>query len=586
MAVGATAIVVVAQTTDPGTTTELLLVIAAATAFVLSAAVGRLPGAVVGLLVTVALTAAMWRDGNLEVALFIGVLTTLYAAWHLGSLTEALVVMCAAAVAPAVVSHVIPEEEIAWTPWAAANVLMLVLGRSLRRQRGLIEQLEAAREALAEQAVAEERHRIARELHDLAGHTLAAVLLHVTGARHVLRRDLDEAERALIQAEAVGRGSLDQIRSTVASLRTSDAARDPALQGSARLVELVEEYRSAGLDVSAVVTPPVAGIGGPVGTALHRIGREALANVARHAPGNRVELSVDVEAGTDEAHLVVADHGRAPAVTRPGSGHFGLVGMRERARAGRGAERRPDRRRVAGRGAAPAGDRTEAGPLMIRLIIVDDQPVVRAGAARILGPDDGFQVVAECDDGDQVVSAVAAHRPDLVLMDVRMHRMDGVTAARSLRSTSEAPPVLMFTTFDEDDLLWGALDAGAAGFILKDSSAEDLIAAARAVAGGAAWLDPKVAPRVLAAFRTNVRPHMNEAARVDELTDREHDVLRLMARGATNTEIAGALIVSEATVKTHVGALFSKLGVRDRAAAIVFAYDHGIVEPHPGMELP
>lgn len=223
---------------------------------------------------------------------------------------------------------------------------------------------------------------------------------------------------------------------------------------------------------------------------------------------------------------------------------------------------------------------------MIRIVIVDDQPVVRAGVARILAPDDGFEVVAECDDGDQVVAAVGAHRPDLVLMDVRMRRLDGVTATRSLVSTGEAPPVLMFTTFDDDDALWGALDAGAAGFILKDSSAEELIAAARAVAGGAAWLDPKVAPRVLRAFRTNVRPHLAEAARVAELTDREHDVLRHMARGATNAEIAAALIVSEATIKTHVGAVFSKLGVRDRAAAIVFAYDHGIVEPHPGVDLP
>ena len=223
---------------------------------------------------------------------------------------------------------------------------------------------------------------------------------------------------------------------------------------------------------------------------------------------------------------------------------------------------------------------------MIRVLLVDDQPVVRAGAARILGPDDGFEVVAECDDGDQVVSAVAAHRPDLVLMDVRMHRTDGVTAMRLLDSTGDAPPVLMFTTFDDDDVLWGALDAGAAGFILKDSPAESLIAAARAVAGGAAWLDPKVVPRVLQAFRTNVRPHLDETARVAELTDREHDVLRHMARGATNAEIATALIVSEATIKTHVGAVFSKLGVRDRAAAIVFAYDHGIVEPHPGTDRP
>ncbi len=225
----------------------------------------------------------------------------------------------------------------------------------------------------------------------------------------------------------------------------------------------------------------------------------------------------------------------------------------------------------------PAGD-------VIRVIIVDDQPIIRVGVARILGPDDGFEVVAQCDDGDEVPDAVAVHHPDIVLMDVRMRRVDGVAATELLRRDDEAPPVLILTTFDDDDALWGALDAGAAGFILKDTSAENLIAAARAVARGAAWLDPKVAPRVLREFRANVRPRRAQAARIDELTDREHDVLRHMARGATNGEIGTALIVSEATVKSHVGAIFAKLGVRDRAAAIVFAYDHGIVGPRPGTE--
>jgi signal transduction histidine kinase len=365
LAVGATAIVAVAQITDPGTAGELLLVVGAATAFVLCAAVARLPWAVVAVVVTVLVAAAMWRDGSLEVALFLCVLMTLYAAWHLGSLTKALVATVAAAVAPLVVSNAIPEEEIAWTPWAAANVLMFVLGRSLRRQRALIEQLEAAREALAEQAVADERQRIARELHDLAGHTLAAVVLHVTGARHVLRRDRAEAERALAQAEAVGRASLDQIRFAVASLRTSERGTDRALPVSADLIELVEEYRRAGLDVTAVVTPPAAGIEGPVGTALHRIGREALANVARHAPGNRVELAVGLDADADEVRLVVADHGRVPAALDDGGGHFGLVGMRERARAlGGQVEAGPthDGWRVEARLPLTAAGRTESPP--------------------------------------------------------------------------------------------------------------------------------------------------------------------------------------------------------------------------------
>jgi DNA-binding NarL/FixJ family response regulator len=213
---------------------------------------------------------------------------------------------------------------------------------------------------------------------------------------------------------------------------------------------------------------------------------------------------------------------------------------------------------------------------VIRVGLVDDQAIVRAGVARILSPEDGFEVVAECGDGVEAVERLPGLSLDVVLMDIRMPRMDGIEATRSLGG---AVPVLVLTTFGEDEVLWGALEAGAAGFVLKDSSAEDLIAAARAVAGGGAWFDQAVAPRVLAQYRRLVAPAAREIARIDDLTDREHDVLRLMARGATNAEIAAELFVAEATVKTHVGSIFMKLGVRDRPAAIVFAYDHGVVTP-------
>jgi DNA-binding NarL/FixJ family response regulator len=212
---------------------------------------------------------------------------------------------------------------------------------------------------------------------------------------------------------------------------------------------------------------------------------------------------------------------------------------------------------------------------VIRVALVDDQAIVRAGVARILSPEDGFEVVAECADGVEALAELPSLSLDVVLMDIRMPRMDGIEATRSLGDV----PVLVLTTFGEDDVLWGALEAGASGFVLKDSSAEDLIAAARAVAGGGAWFDQAVAPRVLAQYRRLVAPAAREVARIDDLTDREHDVLRLMARGATNAEIAGELFVAEATVKTHVGSIFMKLGVRDRPAAIVFAYDHGVVTP-------
>jgi len=218
---------------------------------------------------------------------------------------------------------------------------------------------------------------------------------------------------------------------------------------------------------------------------------------------------------------------------------------------------------------------------MIRVAVVDDQAIVRAGLARILCPTDGFEMVAECVNGQQAVEELPALRPDVILMDVRMPGLDGIAAMAQLRGTVGVGPILVLTTFGEDDVLWGAIEAGAAGFVLKDSSAEDLIAAVRAVAGGGAWFDPGVAPRVLDRYRRVVAPATRDATRLELLTDREHDVLRLMARGATNGEIAASLYVAEATVKTHVGSIFTKLGVRDRAAAIVFAYDHGVVSPGP-----
>jgi DNA-binding NarL/FixJ family response regulator len=216
---------------------------------------------------------------------------------------------------------------------------------------------------------------------------------------------------------------------------------------------------------------------------------------------------------------------------------------------------------------------------MIRVALVDDQAIVRAGLARILSPEDGFEVVAEYADGRQAVEELPAVRPDVVLMDIRMPALDGIAATKRLRTGDDPLTVLVLTTFGEDEVLWGSLEAGAAGFVLKDSTAQDLIAAVRAVAGGGAWFDPAVAPRLLDRYRRVVAPAARDAARLDLLTDREHDVLRLMARGATNAEIAAALFVAEATVKTHVGSIFTKLGVRDRAAAIVFAYDHGVVTP-------
>lgn len=214
----------------------------------------------------------------------------------------------------------------------------------------------------------------------------------------------------------------------------------------------------------------------------------------------------------------------------------------------------------------------------LTVLVVDDQELVRGGLRRILRRRDGF-VVHECADGDEVFAAVATTDPDVVLMDLRMKRLGGIDATRQLRSRPGAPPVVVLTTFDDDQLLSGALRAGAAGFLLKDSPAEDLIRAVRTVAGGGAWLDPAVTGRVLSAYRT-VRPApARRDDRLAELTAREYEVLELIGRGRVNAEIATELGISEVTVKSHVGHIFGKLDLRDRAAAIVFAFDHGVVSP-------
>jgi DNA-binding NarL/FixJ family response regulator len=215
----------------------------------------------------------------------------------------------------------------------------------------------------------------------------------------------------------------------------------------------------------------------------------------------------------------------------------------------------------------------------IRVLLVDDQQLVREGLRRILHPSEGFEIVGECDDGDQVEAAVTRLRPDVVVLDIRMRRVDGIEAIRQLRRNPDAPPLLVLTTFGEDEVLSGALRAGASGFQLKDAPGEELIRATRAVAHGDGWLDPAVTARVLSTYRSSAHPGPATDPDCDPLTPRESQVLLLIATGATNSEISTELFVSEVTVKSHIGHIFNKLGLRDRAQAIVYAFDNGLAQP-------
>ncbi|HVK29512.1 MAG TPA: response regulator transcription factor [Nocardioides sp.] len=231
----------------------------------------------------------------------------------------------------------------------------------------------------------------------------------------------------------------------------------------------------------------------------------------------------------------------------------------------------------------------EQATRVVRVVLVDDQELVRSGLRRILRRRDGFEIVAECGDGSEVPGALdglatgtgedADPGVDVVVMDLRMRTVDGITATAGVVARPDGPPVLVLTTFDDDEMLSGALRAGAAGFLLKDSSADDLIRAVRTVADGGHWLDPSVTGRVLQAFRGGPPVTARARAATDPLTARELEVLRAIALGRSNGEIADDLVISELTVKSHVGRIFTKLGLRDRPAAIVYAYDHGLVAP-------
>ena len=209
---------------------------------------------------------------------------------------------------------------------------------------------------------------------------------------------------------------------------------------------------------------------------------------------------------------------------------------------------------------------------MIRVLLVDDQEVVREGLRSLIATAAELTVVGECSDGDEVVEQVERSAPDVVVMDVRMKRLDGATATAKVRAF-DGPPVLVLTTFDDDDTLAAALRAGAAGFVLKSAPGEDILRAIATVAAGDAWIDPHVAGRVLGAYRDRTP---REPIDLSMLTEREFDVLKVIGRGLNNREAAAELFVSEATLKTHLGRVLTKLDLRDRSAAIVFAHDNHI----------
>ena len=222
--------------------------------------------------------------------------------------------------------------------------------------------------------------------------------------------------------------------------------------------------------------------------------------------------------------------------------------------------------------------------MTIRVLIADDQALVRAGFRKILDSEPGIEVVAEASDGIEATDLADRLRPDIVLMDIRMPRLDGIAATQRIVASAPAGPrVLMLTTYGLDDYVFEALRAGASGFLVKDAPPEHLVAAVDTVAAGEALLDPAVTRAVIDEFVRRSPAAPRPGTELDQLTERELEVLKLLTRGQSNAEIAKTLVVSDATVKTHVTHVLMKLGVRDRVQAVIYAYEAGLVRPgqHP-----
>ena len=303
--------------------------------------------------------------------------------------------------------------------------------------------------------------------------------------------------------------------------------------------------------------------------------QEALTNVRKHAPGAEVSVAVQAGQAPDDEVVLVVDRDRTTAAlqtrraARDGARET-LSAAHERGTAG-GAWSFVCRRRP--RAPEPGGSPMN-GP--VRVMVVDDQALVREGLMTLLEAAADIKPVAAAADGEEAVTLCARHRPDVVLMDLRMPRLDGVEATRRIRAAQPDTEVVVLTTHADETSILDALRAGARGYLTKDAGIAEIARAVHAAADHQALLDPVVQSRLIAAASAGARPAPPPPVLPDDLTPREAEVLSLVARGLSNREIATTLVVSEATVKTHINHVFAKIGARDRAQAVHYAYTHGL----------
>ncbi len=335
--------------------------------------------------------------------------------------------------------------------------------------------------------------------------------------------------------------------------------------------------RKAGLPVELRLSDGIADLPAAVDVAAYRIVQESLANVMRHADASRVEVTVFRSDGRID--IDVADDGLGAAANGGGVPGHGIVGMRERAEmVGGRFEAGP---LIGGGFRVHAFAAGRGGPVVIRVVLADDQSLIRAGLRALLDAEDDLAVVGEARDGVAAIDVVRRERPDVVVMDIRMPIMDGLEATRQIVADTALRDVkvVVLTTFELDEYVFEALRSGAAGFLVKDTEPVELLRAIRCAAAGDALLSPGVTRRLIAEFAARPEHRTIDTAALSVLTDREREIVALVASGLSNEEIADSLFISPATSRTHVSRAMVKLGARDRAQLVVVAYESGLVAP-------
>ena len=488
--------------------------------------------------------------------------------------------------------------------WGAA-VVVRNRQASVQEAESRAERAESERDDDVARAAAAERTRIARELHDVVAHHVSLMAVQAEAASSLLPGRPDDAARSVEVIADTARQALTELRRLLGVLRgPADHLETTPSMSLADLGPVLDQVRGTGLAVELTVQGTPGPLTPGVDLTAYRIIQEALTNTLRHADAAHATVGLCYEPGFVTVSVTDTRSGAdaGPGVKEPGngavrriaggpvngtalvrSGGFGLAGIAERvASCGgsltvgpTGAGGFAVTARLPGPVNGPVG--LAARPSPIRVLVADDQELVRAGFCVILDAAEGISVVGEASNGADAVAAVAAQRPDVVLMDIRMPGMDGLEATRLITQggPEAGPRVVMLTTFDLDDYVYEALRSGASGFLLKDAPRGDLIAAVRAAAAGNGLLAPSVTRLLIEAFARRPAAAVPAPSRLASLTAREKDILLLVARGRSNAEIARELFVGEATVKTHIGHLLAKLGLRDRVQAVILAYETG-----------